>query len=208
MSAQLSLARYNLTLLVMTPESGVHLQGDVGDFEDAMIDPVLADDGHTILSVRSQLVLALRPPQVVLTDESGAMPTRSAFISASAAIVQMFLERGLLIPGYGWNFQGTIAGLEPEQTMRRLVAEDRILSAIESDVEWKVPQLQISAKSSLADQLNITIQDVSQQADQIGLTFGVNAHFGTSPTLDRLEEQSAELWRASAQLLLGLLTNG
>ena len=208
MSAQLSLSRYNLTLLVTTPESGVNLQGDVGEFEAAMVDPVLADDGHTILSVRSQLVLDLRPPQVVLTDESGTLPMRSAFICASAAIVQMFLERGLLIPAYGWNFLGTIAGLEPEQTMRRLVAEDRILSAIESDVEWTVPQLQIAAKSSLADQLNITIQDVSRQADQIGLTFGVNAHFGTSPVSDRLEEQGAELWRASAQLLLDLLTIG
>ncbi len=207
MSAQLSLSRYNLTLLVTTPESGAHLKGDVGEFEAAMVDPVLADDGQTILSVRSQLVLALRPPQVVLTDESGTVPTRSAFNSSAAAIVQMFLDRGFLIQAHGWNFQGTIAGLEPEQTMRRLVAEDRILSAVESDVEWTVPQLQIAAKSSLADQLNITIQDVSRQADQIGLTFGVNAHFGTSPALDRLEEQGTELWRASAQLLLDLLAN-
>ena len=208
MSAQLSLSRYNLTLLVTTPESGAHLKGDVGEFEAAMVDPVLADDGQTILSVRSQLVLALRPPQVVLTDESGTNPSRSAFISASAAIAQMFLGRGFAIQAYGWNFQGVFSGLDPAQVLRDLVAKQRIQDALGDEFAWAVPQLQIAAGSSLADQLNITVQGGSPSFDQPELAFNVNARLGRSPALDQLGEQGTALWDASSQVLFNLFAKG
>ena len=95
---ELLVQEYDLTLFSWSIAEDAPVQINSHDLAQFIDDPIVADDGERVVSVRDQLSLTIQPPMLTLTDHQGAAPARPKMVSAAAAVTEALVSRGLEAP--------------------------------------------------------------------------------------------------------------
>lgn len=203
MSVELTLLDYNLTLLPQPPGGGVAvLEVGTEELAQMMPDPVMSIDTQRAVSVQDQLSLIIRPPNLTIVDHKGTAPARTEMVRTAVAAVEMLVARGFSPQPYGWNVQGVVNGMEPQETLRRLTATQQITDAIGAgDAMWNIPQLTISVSSEIVDRLTVILQSGVDSDGEMKLTFNANAHNDRAPDTGHLQEEGIKIWAAMDDLI-------
>lgn len=202
MSADLVVTDYNLTLVPQPPVGRVSMEVDPNQLVQLLHDPVVADNGERIASVRDQLSIVFRPPALGIIDHRGVVPARQEMVAVSATVAEMLTGWGFAHQTYGWNVQGVVNGVEPLEALRRLTAAQQIADALgDGSATWSVPQLTISVSSVIADRLTVALQVGANSEGRATLMFNVNAHNERAPDAQLLHDEAANFWSATCDII-------
>ena len=207
MSVELAVTDYKLTLTPRPPPDGG--QSTV-ELDRILHDPVFVEEepGHAV-SVRDQLSVLLRPPTATVIDHNGAPPARPEMVVAAVGLIEMFEASGFMVQEYGWNIQGMLNGVNPRETMSRLVDAQRLTDVLGKREEaWSVSQITLSTDAGTAgtDRINVAIQVASEPDGQESLRFDANAHYERAPDIGHLGDEGLGVW-ASISDIFGQLSS-
>ena len=206
MGVELTVTECNLTLVPQPPDNGATIALSLDDFAEVMRKPIIAADGETVVSVRDQISLVLKPPILGITDHSGAGPERSELISAATVVNELFVGRGFAIQAYGWNIEGSVIGIEPHEVLSRLVSERRIAHALGDDV-WSPAQVTIAltSETDVGEEFTVSLLKRTELDRTSELAFNVNVHRHTSPNFRRIGTDGVEIWSAANDAISRLI---
>lgn len=202
MNVDLVVTDYNLTLVPQPPVGRVAMEVDPSQLVQHLHDPVVADNGERIASVRDQLSIVFRPPALRIIDHRGVAPARQEMVTVSATVAEIVTGLGFAHQAYGWNVQGVVNGVEPVETLRRLTAAQQITDALgDGNMTWSVPQLTISVSSAIADRLTVALQAGADSEGRATLMFNANAHNDRAPDARLLNAEAANIWSATCDII-------
>lgn len=200
MGVELAITDYNLTLVPQpSPDSALTT---VNAVETAAIlhDPVVAgSDGEMLraVSARDQLSVVLQPPAAAVIDHNGAPPARLEMVAAAVSLIKMFEASEFSVQAYGWNIQGMLNGVNPRETMSRLVDAQRLTDVLGKREEaWSVSQITLSTDAGMAgaSRVNVVLQQVVEPDGQESLRFNANAHYERAPDIGYLADEGPRVW--------------
>ena len=197
---ELLVQEYDLTLFSWSIAEDAPVQINSHDLAQFIDDPIVADDGERVVSVRDQLSLTIQPPMLTLTDHQGAAPARPKMVSAAAAVTEALVSRGIEHHSHVWNVDGSVEGVRAHETMRALVDQGRISPAFGDDsTSWSIAGIALTAEPTIAGRVFISLHISVEPDGRQTLGFRASAQSDGAPDVARLEEEAARIWRVTSE---------
>lgn len=206
---ELIVLEYSLTLSSRPVEDQSPVVVPSAAFESLLNEPIVADEGDQVVSVRDQLSLVVRPPLLTIIDYAGAVPARTAMIETAAEAMALLANHGLEHETYGWNVRGSIDRAKPERSLHELSNHRRIADAIGGATgSWGITQIDfsINAAPEMADQAPVSLKLKIEDAAEEELGFEATKHYHRPPDAAELQQDGARMWDATSGLIKRLLS--
>lgn len=207
MSVEPTVTDYNLTLVPQpSPDSGLTTVNAV-EIAAILHEPVVAGSGGEALravSARDQLSVVLQSPAAAVIDHNGAPPARLEMVAAAVGLIKMFEASKFSVQAYGWNVQGVLNGVNPRETMSRLVDAQQLADVLGKREEaWSVSQITLSTDAGMADatRINVVLQVVVEPDGRESLRFDANAHYERAPDIGRLGDEGPRVWASISEII-------